>query len=217
VRLASVNLGQPELLPDPFTREGGEATHRTAIRKRPATGPVRLARLGLDGDQVADLKHHGGLDQAVLAYAGAHYARWRPELGEHPRLEPGGFGENLTVEGTDETVACVGDQWAIGEARLEVSLPRMPCETLARHFAIRDFVRQVARSGRTGWYLRVLREGVVRAGTVIELVDRPHPQWTVVEAFRVMLDAHAPGELRHALAQCPALAPSWRARLGPKA
>ena len=217
MRLLSLNLGQPELLPDPFAREGGDPTHRTAIRKRPADGPVHLGPLGLEGDQVADLRHHGGLDQAVLAYAGAHYARWRPELGDHSRLGPGGFGENLTVEGTDETVTCVGDRWAIGDARVEVSLPRVPCETLARHFAIRDFVKQVTRSGRTGWYLRVERAGAVGAGDRIELLERPHPAWTVAQAFRVMLDAHAPEHLRRSLADCPALAANWRARLGARA
>ncbi|HSE28844.1 MAG TPA: MOSC domain-containing protein [Gemmatimonadales bacterium] len=211
--LLSLNLGQPELLPDPFAREGGEPTHRTAIRKRPAEGPVWLGRLGLAGDEVADHRHHGGPDQAVLAYAGVHYATWRAELGDHPVLLPGGFGENLTVEGTDETTACLGDVWEIGGARLEVSLPRMPCETLARRFGIRDFVKRVARCGRTGWYLRVLREGLVEAGTPVTLLERPFPAWTVVQAFRVMLDARAPEGLRRELASCPALAEKTRRRL----
>ncbi len=213
MRLLTLNLGQPELLPDPFAREGGSPTHRTAIRKRPAAGAVRLTRLGFEGDAVADHKHHGGADQAVLAYAGSHYGTWRAELGDHPALLPGGFGENLTVAETDETDVCLGDVWEVGGARLEVSLPRMPCETLARHFAVRDFVKRVARCGRTGWYLRVGREGAVEAGAPIDLVDRPHPEWTVGQALRLMLDAHAPEELRRGLANCPALPGKWRVRL----
>ncbi len=215
MRLLSLNLGRPELLRDPFAREGGAPTHRTAIRKRPAGGPVQLGRLGLEGDEVADHRHHGGPDQAVLAYAGGHYDAWRAELGDHPVLLPGGFGENLTVEGTDETGTCLGDVWEVGGARLEVSLPRMPCETLARHFAIRDFVRRVARCGRTGWYLRVLREGAVEAGAPITLLERPHPEWTVAQAFQLMLDARAPEELRRGLASCPALPGKTRRRLAP--
>jgi len=213
MRLLSLNLGQPELLPDPFAREGGSPIHRTAIRKRPAEGPVRLGRLGLEGDDVADHKHHGGPDQAVLAYAGSHYGTWRAELGEHPALAPGGFGENLTVAGTDETVVCLGDVWEVGGARLEVSLPRMPCATLARHFAIRDFVKRVAQCGRTGWYLRVLREGSVEADAPVTLLERPFPAWTVAQAFQVMLDARAPEELRRGLASCPALPEKSRLRL----
>jgi MOSC domain-containing protein YiiM len=101
----------------------------------------------------------------------------------------------------------------MGDAKLEVSLPRMPCETLARHFAIRDFVRRVARSGRTGWYLRVLREGAVQAGAPVTLLERPHPEWTVAQAFQLMLDARAPEELRLGLSRCPALPEKWRLRL----
>jgi MOSC domain-containing protein YiiM len=215
MRLDSLNLGQPELLPDPFAREGGSPTHRTAIRKRPAEGPVPLGWLGLEGDDVADHRHHGGPDQAVLAYAGSHHGAWRAELGGHPALVPGGFGENFTVVGTDETEVCLGDVWEVGGARLEVSVPRMPCGTLARHFAIRDFVRRVARCGRTGWYLRVLREGPVEAGAPVALIERPSPEWTVAQALRVMLDARAPEELRRGLASCPALPEKSRRRLAP--
>lgn len=215
MRLLSLNLGRPELLPDPFAREGGNPTHRTAIRKRPAEGPVPLGRLGFVGDEVADHRHHGGPDQAALAYAGRHYDAWRGELGDHPVLLPGGFGENLTVEGTDEAEACLGDVWEVGGARLEVSLPRVPCETLARRFAVRGFVHRVARCGRTGWYLRVLREGAVEAGAPITLVERPHPEWTVAQAFQVMLDARAPEERRLGLSRCPALPEQWRLRLAP--
>ncbi len=215
MQLLSLNLGQPELLPDPFAREGGDPTHRTAIRKRPAAGPVWLGRLGFEGDEVADHRHHGGPDQAVLAYAAAHFATWRADLGDHPALLPGGFGENLTVEGVDETAACLGDVWEVGGARLEVSLPRLPCETLARHFGVRDFVKRVARCGRTGWYLRVLREGPVEVHAPVTLLARPFPAWTVAETLRVMLDARAPADLRRELASCPALPGKTRLRLAP--
>jgi MOSC domain-containing protein YiiM len=211
--LASLNLGQPEALPDPFAREGRPAEFTTAIRKRPATGPIRLRHLGLEGDAVADTKDHGGPDQAVLAYAGSHYPAWVLELGPHEGLVPGGFGENLTVAGTDETSVCLGDTWALGGARLEVSLPRIPCETLARRFQVRDMVKRVAQSGRTGWYLRVLAEGPVAMGAPVEILARPHPGWTVAAAFRLMLDAHAPAERRRALAECPVLPAHWRERL----
>ncbi|HJS48595.1 MAG TPA: MOSC domain-containing protein [Gemmatimonadales bacterium] len=214
MRLSSLNLGLPELLPDPFAPDGLDQPWRSAIRKRPASGAVRLTRLGLEGDAVADQKHHGGPDQAVLAYAGDHYPRWRVELGDREGLVPGGFGENLTVEGGDEADVRLGDIWAVGEARLEVSQPRVPCENLARRFGVRDLVKRVVGTGRPGWYLRVLREGEVRAGEPVVLLERPHPEWSVAHAFRVMLDARGPKELRLGLARCPALPTRWRRRLG---
>ena len=215
MRLSSLNLGLPELLPDPFAPDGLDRPWRSAIRKRPVPGAVRMTRLGLVGDAVADQRHHGGPDQAVMAYAGDHYARWRAELGDREGFGPGGFGENLTIEGTDEAEVRLGDIWAVGEVRLEVSFPRIPCENLAKRFEVRDMVKRVARSGRPGWYLRVMREGEVRAGDAVALLERPHPEWTVAQAFRVMLDAQAPPELRRGLARCEALPEKWRERLDP--
>ena len=214
MRLSSLNLGQPELLSDPFVSDGLDRPWRSAIRKRPASGAVRLTRLGLEGDAVADQIDHGGPDQAVLAYAGDHYPRWRAELGDREGLGPGGFGENLTVEGADESEVRLGDIWAVGEARLEVSQPRVPCENLARRFGVRDLVKRVVSTGRPGWYLRVLREGEVRTGEPVVLLERPHPEWSVAQAFRVMLDARGPEAPRLGLARCPALPERWRARLG---
>ena len=213
MRITSVNVGQPELLPDPFARAGQDRPWRSAIRKRPAQGPVRITEFGLVGDAVTDRRHHGGEHQAVLAYSNGHYSRWRAELGALEELGPGGFGENLTIEGTDETEVRLGDIWALGECRLEVSLPRIPCENLAKRFAVRDLVKQVTATGRTGWYLRVLKAGEVVQGEVIRVVERPHPEWTVAQAFCTLVMPKAPAELKRTLARCPALPDQWRERL----
>ncbi|MGH7586654.1 MAG: MOSC domain-containing protein [Gemmatimonadales bacterium] len=213
MRVTSLNLGQPELLPDPFARDGLDRPWRSAIRKRAVVGPVRVTELGLVGDAVADRRDHGGKDQAMLAYAESHYPRWQAELGALDGLGPGGFGENLTVQGTNEAEVRLGDVWAVGECRLEVSLPRIPCENLAKRFAVRDLVKQVTVSGRIGWYLRVLKEGEVAQGDVIRVIERPHPEWTVAQAFRTLVQPKAPVELKRSLARCPALPDKWSARL----
>lgn len=213
MRVTSVNIGQPELLADPFARDGLDRPWRSAIRKRAVPGPVRLTQYGLVGDAVADRRDHGGKDQAILAYAVGHYARWQAELGALEGLGPGGFGENLTVEGTDEAEVRLGDVWAVGDCRLEVSLPRIPCENLAKRFAVRDMVKQVTVSGRIGWYMRVLKEGEVSQGDVIRVIERPHPEWTVAQAFRTLVQPRAPAELKRSLARCPALPDKWRERL----
>ena len=213
MRVTSLNLGQPELLPDPFARDGLNQPWQSAIRKRAVPGPVRLTEYGPVGDAVADRRVHGGKDQAVLAYAESHYARWQAELGVLEGLGPGGFGENLTVQGTDEAEVRLGDIWAVGACRLEVSLPRIPCENLAKRFAVRDMVKRVTVSGRIGWYLRVLREGDVAPGDVIRVLERPHPEWTVAQAFRTLVQPKAPAELKRSLARCPALPGKWRSKL----
>lgn len=205
MKLRSIQVGLP--------REHGRADGETAMErawttsffKEPVDGPVYIGRTNLDGDRQADLKHHGGPDKAVLAYAASHYPRWREELGRE--LAYGGFGENLTVDGQDESTVCIGDVYAIGEARLQVAQPRVPCWKIARRWGIKDLSARVQRTRRTGWYLRVLAEGHVAPGDEIVLLDRPHPEWTVLRASDVLYaKPHDVDDVR-ALAGVPALAP----------
>lgn len=93
---------------------------------------------------------------------------------------PGAFGENLVVARMSERNVCIGDVVEVGpELRLQVSLPRQPCFKLNHRFRIKNFAPNTWRLSRTGWYYRVLRPGVVRAGDAIRLVERRHPTWTI--------------------------------------
>lgn len=184
----------------------------TGFDKRPVAGPVWLGVTNLDGDGQADLAHHGGPDKAVLAYSADHYEPWRREL-EMPVLPFGAFGENFTVEGLTERTVCLGDIWQAGDAVLQVSQPRQPCWKLARRWRLKTLALRVQESGRTGWYLRVLNEGVVAAGLPLQLRDRPHPIWTVERANWVMHFDKSDLTAAAELAALPPLAASWRATL----
>lgn len=149
----------------------------SGIVKHPVDGPVSVGRLGLEGDEQADLSVHGGPDKAVYGYAAGHYPRWaaeNPHLAE--RLTPGAFGENLTIDGLIEDDLCVGDIHAIGTARLQVCQPRQPCFKFALRLDDPRAPKAMVRSGRAGWYYRVLGEGSLQAGDVVELAERPHPE-----------------------------------------
>lgn len=144
--------------------------------KRPVQGPVRVGSLGLDGDEQADLTVHGGPEKAVYAYAKSRYAEWLAEFPEHrDRLVHGAFGENLTIGGMSEADIFAGDVHAIGSARLQVCQPRQPCFKFALRFEDKRMPRAMVRSGRSGWYYRVLDEGFIEAGDAVRLVDRPNP------------------------------------------
>jgi MOSC domain-containing protein YiiM len=108
---------------------------------------------------------------------------------------------------------CIGDRWVLGEVRLEVSQPRLPCWKLARRWSIKDLALWVERTGQSGWYFRVLREGEVVAGQVWKLEARPCPEWTVARASHLWL--HDKGNLADAtvLAAIPTLATSWKKML----
>ena len=157
----------------------------TAIDKRPVDGAVKVGPYGLYADVQADRKHHGGLDKAVYAYSAEDADYWAAELG---RLLPAGwFGENLRTDGIDLSGARVGERWRIGDALVvEVTGPRIPCQTFARRVGgdqEHGWVRRFTQAGRPGLYLRVLERGSVSAGDVIEVLERPESGPTVADAF----------------------------------
>lgn len=208
MRILQVRLGPVRALVD-----AGGRPWRSAIAKEEAAGPVRVGPEGLDGDQVGDRRHHGGLQQALLACAASHYDAWRAEGMDLPL---GAFGENLVVEGTSDQEVCVGDAWRAGALHLQVSQPRQPCATLARYLASEAVVARTWETARGGWYLRVLQVGLLSPGP-LDLVDRPHPGWTVARVLRAFDEAaRNPAEARAAAALAH-LSPEWRAKLAAKA
>jgi MOSC domain-containing protein YiiM len=151
----------------------------TSIYKQPVEGPVMVRRLGVEGDEQADLRVHGGPDQAVYCYPAKHYARWQDELGR--TLEFGAFGENLTVSGLVESSVRVGDVLAVGDAVLQVTRPRFPCFKLGIKFGDQRFVGRFQKSGRSGFYCRVLQEGMIEPGQPIRLAERDDSQPTIAD------------------------------------
>ncbi|MBA2627317.1 MAG: MOSC domain-containing protein [Gemmatimonadales bacterium] len=183
-RITSIQAGQPVTTGIPGSRDPMNRPFTSAIWKEPIPGPVTVTRNGIEGDTVANHRHHGGRDQALLAYASTHYAVWRAEWGTHD-LANGGFGENLTVDDADEHSVCIGDIWEAGPVRLEVTQPREPCATLARRHGRAELVRTLTANGRSGWYLRVLSGGTLSPGDVLTLSARPYPVWTIRRAALV--------------------------------
>ncbi|MEO5834545.1 MAG: MOSC domain-containing protein [Nakamurella sp.] len=150
-----------------------------------APGPKGLAGGGLAGDAVCDLRHHGGDDQAVYAYAREDLDWWQVELGRE--LRNGSFGENLTTLGINVSSALVGEQWLIGGSLLlQVTVPRIPCATFQAAIGEKRWVRRFTERGAAGTYLRVQRPGTVRSGDSIVVVERPDHRISASVAFRAI-------------------------------
>lgn len=211
-RIVSINVGMPQILCSADAADDHDRPWTTAFFKSPVAGPVYVTNTSIIGDGQADREHHGGIDKAVLAYSADHYSLWRREL-NLPDMPFGGFGENLTIEGLDETTVCIGDHWQAGDVTFEASQPRQPCWKMSRRWRIADLAQQVIHNGRSGWYLRVLSDGSLASGTPMTLVERPHPDWTIARASRVMY--HDKHDLATAaeLASLPQLSDSWRETL----
>jgi MOSC domain-containing protein YiiM len=208
----SVNVGVPRT-------NRWKDVDTTAIDKRPVSGPVAVrapgpkgtGEVGLAGDRVHDVKHHGGPDQAVYVYAREDLDTWAAELG---RELPGGvFGENLTTAGIDVNAALIGEHWRIGpEVLLEVAEPRIPCRTFQGWMHEPGWLKRFTQRALPGPYLRVLEPGTLQAGDPITVTHRPNHTVTVALTFRALtlepdllpqlLAADAlPDEVKHRAAQ----------------
>jgi MOSC domain-containing protein YiiM len=212
MQLVSIQVGRPRTIPPTGDGQPWDREWKTAFWKDPVEGPVALGSLSLEGDGVADTDDHGGLDQAALSYSADHYPLWRQEL-DLPDMPYGAFGENFTIAGQDEGTVCIGDVYEVGEALVQVSKPRGPCFKISWRWRRGDLLQRVEASGRHGWYLRVLSEGLVEAGQPVRLRERPHPEWTVRTAAGVIRFRKRRPELAAQLALCEALATEDRLKL----
>jgi MOSC domain-containing protein YiiM len=181
----SVNLAVPE-------RSDVKRVGMTGINKRPVDGPVTVRppgpkttglHGGLVGDQIFDIAHHGGDDQAVYAYAREDYDWWEAQLG---RALPGGiFGDNLTTRAVDVSGAVIGERWRIGDRLvLEPTFGRIPCATFQAKLAEPHWVKRFTLANRPGAYLRVAESGDVTAGDTVVIEGRPDHGVTIADAFR---------------------------------
>jgi len=202
MKIVSVNVGLPREV-----QWRGQSV-RTSIWKSPVEGKVHVRTLNLDGDQQSDLSVHGGAEKAVYVYPSEHYSDWRLEL-PGVELPRGAFGENFTAQGLLESVVQIGDRLRIGSAEFVVTQPRMPCFKLGIRFGRADMVKHFLRSGRSGFYLSVAREGEVAAGDAITH-DAGASGVTVSDVVSLYsTDAQNQQLLRRAI-EVPALPEAWR-------
>lgn len=209
ITIDSIQTGKVVTEGDPAARDVKSSLWTSAFRKSAVSGRISVGDTGIIGDEIADRKNHGGREKAILCYASVHYPKWQTE---HPDLDfaAGGFGENLTVGGASESEVCIGDRYKAGDCLLEVSQPRQPCWKIARRWQSKTLTKEVAQTGRTGWYLRVIRGGQLVAGTTLELDNRPNPQWTVARANDVLYGREVDRMAVHELMNLPELSREWK-------
>lgn len=176
MQITSINVAMPKIV------EIKGRPVLTAIYKEPVTDFIWLGKLGLAGDGQADLTVHGGEHQALYSYPLEHYGYWQNKL-RLPPLAPGTFGENLTISGLLEDKVCVGDILSIGEALVQVTMPRIPCFKFGHKIGHPEILDEFLRSGKSGFYQRVLTEGYVKTGDKITLVERDSNQISIRTAL----------------------------------
>jgi MOSC domain-containing protein YiiM len=177
MQLISVNVGKQQPI------QNAKSWGHTGIFKRPVAAPVQIEPLGLAGDHISDVENHGGVDQAVYVYGVPDYEWWSGELGR--ALEPGTFGENLTLTDLESAAFRIGDRLTFAEVVLEVTGARIPCVTLSARMGDPKFLKKFVKAERFGLYCRVITPGAVQVGETAALTPYTGETFTVVEAARL--------------------------------
>jgi MOSC domain-containing protein YiiM len=202
MQLLSLNISMP------VTVDYQGRSLKTGIFKNPVIQTLLLSTNQLEGDGQADLINHGGADKAVCVYCTEHYAYWNEKL--QRKLPYGAFGENFTISGLPESAVHIGDIYEIGTALIQVSQPRQPCFKLALKHKLPDLPLQVQETGYTGYYFRVLQEGLVAAGQTLRLLESQPLAITVAEANRLKYHDKSNIAAIRKLLSVNALSDSWR-------
>ncbi|MCR2802848.1 MOSC domain-containing protein [Paenibacillus soyae] len=203
--LASLQIGMPR----PLQHGSREVT--SGIFKTATQEPLRIGRLGIQGDGQGDTIHHGGPDKAVCAYCDGRYPFWREEFGLP--FPNGSFGENFTIAGWLEDDLCIGDIITIGSVTLQVSQPRQPCFKLGIRNELPTLPVRAQETGYTGFYFRVLEEGETKAGDVLTVVERNGHAFSIAAANDVMYRAKNDRAAISKLLEVGELAEAWRQQL----
>jgi MOSC domain-containing protein YiiM len=202
-RVASIHAGKvaplgPDGVPSGFVKHSVDQ-------------PVQITLLGIRGDEQADLSVHGGFEKAVYGYSLENYSAWRVEYPQHASvLVPGGFGENLCIDGMREADLSVGDIHRIGSSRLQICQPRQPCFKLALRFEDKMMPRAMVRSGRAGWYYRVVEPGEIEAGATVHVDERPNSDFSFARLVEIVSHGKATLTELQRMRTMDGLAGYWR-------
>ncbi|WNS73808.1 MOSC domain-containing protein [Bacillus sp. DTU_2020_1000418_1_SI_GHA_SEK_038] len=203
-QILALNIGRPNL----HLWDG--VTFNSAIRKRPVS-EVLLTKDGFKGDSVGNPEVHGGPDRAVCLYPIEHYEQWENEF-QKPFQMPA-FGENISVADHQEKDVYIGDIFSLGEAIIQVSQGRVPCTSISKHNKAENLLSRVVETGYTGYFFRVLQEGIVKADSSLTLMERRQEKFSVLAGNQLMFHDRKNREAIEELIQLEELAEVWRNRL----
>ncbi len=183
----------------------------TSIFKEPIKGDVFVRSSNIEGDRQADLKVHGGIHKAVMVYSHDNYKYWESKLNRDD-FKMGQFGENFTVNEMQETDVCIGDQFKIGDCVFEVTQPRIPCFKLEIKMQEENFIDKYLKSDHTGFYFKVIKEGNVKAGDIIEKIYEDPSKVSIAMIKNALYFDKLTKEIILKILNLDALSPSWKVK-----
>jgi MOSC domain-containing protein YiiM len=203
-KLLFLNVGKPKAIV-----WNGNA-EQSAIKKK-SVSEAFLTIEGLQGDGVAATEFHGGPDRAVCFYPVEHYALWESEFGKS--LKSPSFGENISTAGMKESEVFIGDVYRLGNATVQVSQPRIPCSKISKNNGIGQLLKRVVATGYTGYFFRVLEEGLIYADSEISLLERTHDSLSILKINKLFYEGRSDYEAIRQLLEVNELAKDWKVQL----
>ncbi|MFE8695938.1 MOSC domain-containing protein [Cytobacillus sp. FJAT-53684] len=200
-KLLTLNIGRPNL----HVWKG--KTENSAIAKK-GIEEVLLTKNGFKGDYVANREFHGGPERAVCLYPHEHYLQWEKEFNQSFRTPA--FGENISVENMLEKDIYIGDTYSLGEAIVQVSQGRIPCSTISKHNRVDSLLGRIVETGYTGYFFRVLQEGVVTEESCLTLIDRKQEEFSVLRGNQLMFHDRKNKSVIEEFLQVEELAKVWK-------
>ncbi len=207
MKVISNNIGQPT----PFTGKG--RTEKTGIFKSPVSHPILLGREDVQGDTVSDRKHHGGEFKACYLFSSDHYAYWQEQY-PHLSWSWGMFGENITVEGLDESDLLAGSIYLLGSALVQITIPREPCYKLGVRFGDQKVIEEFIAHGKPGTYVRVIRPGEVIRGDLFQLEEKAEDSLSIADLFSLIYSKKKDPDILNRALNCPFLPQGTKDKLG---
>jgi len=179
MKIISTNIAKPHFV----TIKGKQ--QRTGIFKKPVNEPIYLEKEQVKGDEISNRKVHGGEFKACYLFSAENYPYWEnlyPNFNWYYAM----LGENLTVENLDETKIYIGDIYKIGNALIQITQPREPCNTFAAKMGTTDILKQFIAHGKPGTYVRVLEEGYVKTGDAFQLIQKEENSLSTSDFFNLL-------------------------------
>jgi len=208
-KVLSLQVGRVKTYGDAQSKDFLDKEWHSASFKEVSKMPLFAHVTGLDGDEVADKTHHGGVDKAIFANSYENYTHWASFLDvEH--LPFGALAENLTITGLHEQSVMLGDVHQIGTVILQVSQPRKPCWKISRRWNHSAFTNEIFTSGLTGWYYKVLQEGLIGVGDEIKVVKQKSAQISILKANEAFREPEKYKPVLEAILDIPSLAISYK-------
>ena len=209
VKVLSVHVGRAKTYGDANAKDFLEREWRTASFKEVVKRPLHVGFEGFEDDEVADRAHHGGIDKAVFANSYENYAHWAAFLGLE-RLPFGALSENLTIVGMHESNVMLGDIHEIGSAILQVTQPRKPCWKISRRWNHTELTNKIFTDGLSGWYYRVLKEGIIGTGDTVRTVSHEICRISILEANHAFKEPEHSTKTLERILTLPSIAQSYR-------